>query len=217
MYKTIIWDWNGTLLDDLELSLGATNSLLEDRNLPKLSVNRYKEIFKFPVVDYYKEAGFDFNKEPFEIPAKQYMDLYHAGEHTTKLFPDAIKTLTYLKENSYYQIVLSAMEDGNLKKMIRNAGIADFFNGIFGIKDDFAREKVSLGKQLIKDLNLNPSECLMIGDTLHDAEVAEQCGFGCILYSGGHVSKQRLKTKSLPIVERLSDIHSIISTYNNIK
>ena len=216
MYKTIIWDWNGTLLDDLELSLGATNTLLRDRNLPTLSVERYKEIFKFPVIDYYKEAGFDFNKEPFEIPARQYMDIYHAGEHTTRLFPDVINTLTYLKENSYRQIVLSAMEDRNLKKMIRNAGIAEFFDGVYGIKDDFAREKVTLGKQLIKNLNLNPEDCIMIGDTLHDAEVAEQCGFDCILYSGGHVSKQRLKTKGVPIIERLSDIHSIISTYHNI-
>lgn len=212
MYKTIIWDWNGTLLDDLELSLGATNSMLQDRKLPILSVERYKEIFKFPVVDYYKEAGFDFENEPFEIPARQYMDLYHAGEHTTQLFPDVVETLTYLKDNSYRQIVLSAMEDGNLKKMIRNAGISDFFDGIFGIKDDFAREKVTLGKQVIKDLNLNSSECLMIGDTLHDAEVAEQCDFGCILYSGGHVSKQRLKTKGHRIIERLSDIQQILST-----
>ncbi len=212
MYKTIIWDWNGTLLNDLELSLGATNSLLQDRNLPTLSVERYKEIFKFPVIDYYKEAGFDFNNEPFEIPARQYMALYHAGEHTTQLFPDVIETLTFLKENSHRQIVLSAMEDGNLKKMIRNAGVYDFFDGIFGIKDDFAREKVSMGKQVIKDLNLNPVECLMIGDTLHDAEVAEQCGFDCILYSGGHVSKQRLKAKGHRIIERLSDIQQILST-----
>lgn len=212
MYKTIIWDWNGTLLDDLELSLGATNSLLKDRKLPVLSVERYKDIFKFPVIDYYKEAGFDFNKEPFEIPARQYMDLYHEGEHTTQLFPDVVETLTYLKDNSYRQIVLSAMEDGNLNKMIRNAGISEFFDGIFGIKDDYAREKVTIGKQVIKDLNLNPRECLMIGDTLHDAEVAEQCGFDCILYSGGHVSEQRLKTKGHRIIERLSDIQQILST-----
>ena len=212
MYNTIIWDWNGTLLDDLELSLGATNTLLRDRNLPTLSVERYKEIFKFPVIDYYKEAGFDFEKEPFEIPARQYMDLYHEGEHTAQLFPDVIETLTYLKENSCRQIVLSAMEDGNLKKMIRNAGISDFFDDIFGIKDDFAREKVSLGRQIVKDMRLNPDECVMIGDTLHDAEVAEQCGFDCILYSGGHVSKQRLKTKGHRIIERLSDIRQILST-----
>ena len=208
MIKNIIWDWNGTLLDDLELSLNATNSLLKVRGLPILSIERYKNIFKFPVIDYYTEAGFDFSKEPFEIPARQYIDLYHAGEHETKLFPDVIKTLSSLKEKGYRQIVLSAMEDGNLKKMIANAGISHFFDGIFGIKDDFAREKVSMGKQVVKDLNLNPKECVMIGDTLHDAEVAAACGFDCILYSQGHVSRRRLETKGVKIIDKLEELLS---------
>lgn len=213
MYKTIIWDWNGTMLDDLELSLESVNFLLEERDLPLLSIERYKDIFGFPVKDYYVKAGFDFTKEPFEVPAKQYVKLYAAKASDLKLFPDVIDVLSFFKENNYRQIVLSAMKDDNLKLMIGNANITHYFDGIFGIKDNYAREKVSLGKQVVETLGLNPSECVMIGDTLHDAEVAEQCGFDCILYSGGHVSKQRLKTTGLRIIERLSDVKQIISTH----
>lgn len=208
MIKTIIWDWNGTLLDDLELSLDSVNVLLKGRNLPILTFERYKEIFCFPVIKYYEAAGFDFSKEPFEIPARQYMDLYHAGENKTQLFPDVVKTLSSLKEKGLRLLVLSAMEDGNLKKMIANAGISHFFDGIFGIKDDFAREKVSIGKQMTKILNLNPEECVMVGDTLHDAEVAEACGFNCILYSQGHVSRRRLETKGVKIIDKLEELLS---------
>ena len=211
MVKTIIWDWNGTLLDDLDLSLHAVNVLLEERNLPKLTTERYKDIFGFPVVNYYVKAGFDFEKEPFEIPAKQYVKLYAAGASELKLFPDVINTLNFFKEKNYRQIVLSAMKDDNLKLMINDRKISHFFDGIFGIKDNYAREKVTLGKQVVEDLGLNPSECLMIGDTLHDAEVAEQCGFNCILFSGGHVSKQRLETKNRKIVDSLSELKEINS------
>ena len=209
MYKTIIWDWNGTLLNDLDLSLDCVNVLLEERNIPKLSVERYKEIFGFPVVDYYVKAGFDFEKETFEVPAKQYVKLYALGSPNLELFHDAIETLNFFKENNYQQIVLSAMKDDNLKQMIENNKITHFFDGIFGIKDNYAREKVSLGKQVIEKMNLNPSECLMIGDTLHDAEVAEQCGFDCILFSGGHVSRERLGTKKTKIIDRLSELKQI--------
>jgi phosphoglycolate phosphatase len=101
------------------------------------------------------------------------------------------------------------MKDDNLKLMINNAGISHFFEHIFGISDNYAREKVSLGKQVVEKLNLNPSECLMIGDTLHDAEVAEQCGFDCVLFSGGHVSKQRLETTGNKIVDTLSELKQI--------
>ncbi len=210
MFKTIIWDWNGTLLDDLDLSLNSVNILLEERNLPILSVERYKDIFRFPVIEYYKDAGFDFEKEPFEVPAKQYVRIYREGVSSVRLFPDVVDTLTYLKEQGYRLIVLSAMRDDNLKLMIEYAGIAHFFDGIFGIKDNYAREKISLGKQLVSDLNLNPSECLMVGDTLHDAEVSEHCGFNCILYTGGHVSRQRLETKNLRIIDRLSELKDIL-------
>ena len=211
MVKTIIWDWNGTLLNDLDLSLYAVNVLLEERNLPKLSAERYKDIFGFPVVNYYVKAGFDFEKEPFEIPAKQYVKLYAAGAPKLELFPDVIDTLNFFKEKKYRQIVLSAMKDDSLKLMIHNNNISHFFDGIFGIKDNYAREKVTLGKQVVENLGLNPSECLMIGDTLHDAEVAEECGFNCILFSGGHVSKQRLETKNKPIVDSLSELKEINS------
>jgi phosphoglycolate phosphatase len=211
MVKTIIWDWNGTLLDDLDLSLESVNILLKERNLPELTAERYRDIFGFPVVDYYVKAGFDFEKEAFEVPAKQYVKLYAAGASELKLFPDVVDTLTFFKENNYQQIVLSAMKDDNLKLMIQNAKISHFFDGIFGIKDNYAREKVSLGKQVVENLKLNPADCLMIGDTLHDAEVAEQCGFNCILFCGGHVSKQRLETKGKKIINSLSELKQIIA------
>ena len=211
MVKTIIWDWNGTLLDDLDLSLESVNVLLKERNIPTLSIEKYKDIFGFPVVDYYVKAGFDFEKEAFEVPAKQYVKLYAAGASELKLFPDVVDTLTFFKENNYRQIVLSAMKDDNLKLMIHNAEISHFFDGIFGIKDNYAREKVSLGKQVVENLKLNPAECLMIGDTLHDAEVAEECGFNCILFSGGHVSKQRLETKEKKIINSLSELKQILT------
>lgn len=210
MIKTVIWDWNGTLLDDLDLSLNSVNILLEERNLPLLTEEKYKSIFTFPVIEYYKAAGFDFDKEPFEVPAKQYVRIYRDGVSSVRLFPDVVDTLTYLKEKGYRLLVLSAMRDDNLKLMIEYAGITNFFDGIFGIKDNYAREKISLGKQLVNDLNLNPSECLMIGDTLHDAEVSEHCGFNCMLYSGGHVSRRRLETKNLIIIDKLQELKNIL-------
>ena len=210
MYKTIIWDWNGTLLNDIQISIDATNVLLSDRNLPLLTVERYRNIFGFPVIDYYAKLGFDFNKEPFAIPARQYTDLYHNGEKQARLFPGAEEILSLIKAKGYQQLVLSAMEDSKLKKMISKADISQYFDGIYGIKDDFAKEKVSLGKNVINALDIRPSECLMIGDTLHDAEVAEQCGFDCVLFSGGHVAKHRLEQKSYMVIDELNHLKKIL-------
>lgn len=210
MIKTVIWDWNGTLLDDIRLSIDSTNILLKDRGLPLLTVERYKSIFDFPVIDYYKKLGFDFDKEPFAIPAKQYTDSYHSNEDRASLFDDVTETLSHIKTAGYRQLVLSAMEDSKLNKMVAAAGISDYFDGIYGICDDYAKEKVSLGKQVVEKLKLNPLECVMIGDTLHDAEVAERCGFDCILFSGGHVARHRLEQKGFRIIDKLNHLKKIL-------
>ena len=63
--KHIVWDWNGTLLNDNWLAIKAINILLKRYNLPLITLEQYLAVFTFPVIDYYKELGFDFNKTSF--------------------------------------------------------------------------------------------------------------------------------------------------------
>ena len=95
--STVIWDWNGTLLDDLHLSLRIINLLLKRRSLPELSRDRYREVFTFPVKDYYREIGFDFDREPFEIPAREYIDIYNRDVSTCGLQTGATDALGRLQ------------------------------------------------------------------------------------------------------------------------
>ncbi|HPR60597.1 MAG TPA: HAD hydrolase-like protein, partial [Prolixibacteraceae bacterium] len=75
---TIIWDWNGTLFDDTDICIESINNLLIERGLERIDRKRYLEVFDFPVRDYYQRIGFDFDKEPFEIPALKFIDNYFA-------------------------------------------------------------------------------------------------------------------------------------------
>ncbi|MFA5815041.1 MAG: hypothetical protein WC865_05425 [Bacteroidales bacterium] len=75
-YRHIIWDWNGTLLDDKWLCIESICTLLLDRNLPPIDEEKYARIFRFPVKEYYQEAGFDFIHEPFEVPAMEFIRIY---------------------------------------------------------------------------------------------------------------------------------------------
>ena len=76
--NTIIWDWNGTLLDDVDICIDIINELLSIRNQQPLTRSRYREIFTFPVKDYYSKAGFDFTQEPFDkIPVVDKEDTFH--------------------------------------------------------------------------------------------------------------------------------------------
>ena len=65
-YKHIIWDWNGTLINDVWLAVEIMNSILASRNIPLISHEKHKEMFDFPIKNYYQKLGIDFNKELFE-------------------------------------------------------------------------------------------------------------------------------------------------------
>lgn len=76
--KTVVWDWNGTLLDDVEVCIETVNAMLRQRNLPTLeSVDQYQNVFTFPVIDYYRRVGFDLERESFEALSEEYMRGYH--------------------------------------------------------------------------------------------------------------------------------------------
>ena len=59
-YTHVLWDFNGTVYDDMEACLRSVNEMLSERGLPVLSAEAYREVFDFPVKDYYAKIGFDF-------------------------------------------------------------------------------------------------------------------------------------------------------------
>ncbi|HAN00616.1 MAG TPA: HAD family hydrolase [Marinilabiliales bacterium] len=205
-YELIIWDWNGTLLDDRDICITSMNHLLSERNLPTLDLQRYREVFTFPVKDYYQRLGFDFDREPFEIPALEFMDQYHLRLHQATLFPDAVPVLTSIQQAGYGQMILSAMEQESLITTVINLGIEPFFEEVAGISDQYAHGKIGRAIELLKQKDILPHRSLLIGDTLHDAEVAGKLGCQCLLVSRGHQSAHRLLASGWPVVESLSQV-----------
>ena len=66
-YTHIIWDWNGTLLDDVDWCVRSVNKMLEKRKKSRLkALCDYHNVFCFPIIEYYKNVGFDLDYESFE-------------------------------------------------------------------------------------------------------------------------------------------------------
>ncbi|WP_167614466.1 HAD family hydrolase [Maribellus sediminis] len=204
--KSVIWDWNGTLLNDLDHCIASINVLLEKRQLPLLSHNHYKEVFSFPVKDYYAAIGFDFSKEDFAIPAREFIDLYNDKVEHCSLHPAANAVLAHLQNKGNKQFVLSAMQEDMLEKTLKQQGIFDYFDAIAGLNHHYATSKIERGEQLIEQNKISKDNAVMIGDTIHDYEVAEQLGIKCILIADGHQSARRLKSTGAPVLDNLGEL-----------
>lgn len=205
-FDSIIWDWNGTLLNDVGIAVDSINQLLHDRNLELLTIERYLEVFTFPVQDYYELIGFDLKTEPFEIPAFQLISIYNKAVDDCGLHDEVVPLLSRLRSLGYRQFILSAMEQQVLEKTVTDNDIHHFFEDLCGLSDNFAVSKVANGKSLINKRGLDPERTLMVGDTIHDYEVAQAIGCKCVLIAKGHQSKERLLTTGAHVLDGLDEI-----------
>ncbi|HMP74056.1 MAG TPA: HAD family hydrolase, partial [Kiritimatiellia bacterium] len=197
--RHVIWDWNGTLFDDSEYCRHVMNAMLTRRNMPPLTPERYQRIFDFPVQRYYERIGFDFTREPFEQLGAEFMRGYEHGRHACRLRDAATQTLDWLRHAAIGMSILSAYRHDALQRILQDHSIAHLFDHILGIDNDYATGKLEQGHQLMARLNLPPSSILLIGDTLHDAEVAHDLGVSCWLLASGSQHPERLAATGLPV------------------
>lgn len=190
--KHIIWDWNGTLLNDLDHAVTINNRMLEDEGLKPITMEEYKRDFSFPVIEYYRKLGFDCSPESFHELCERFNQYFYDGLQACTLWPGAIETLGFVKATGLKQSVLSASQQQMLENSIKHFGIDGYFDHLIGIADKKAASKVDRGRELIQLAGIKQEDTLMIGDTDHDHEVAQALGIDLILVEHGHQNIERL-------------------------
>lgn len=203
----LVWDWNGTLLDDVQLCVDALNALCAKRNLPRVSLQEYRDTFTFPVIEYYRSVGFDFVAEPFHGPAQEWIAFY-AGRVSVDagLFASARPALEWARAKGLRQIMLSAHQKDMLIHLMREFGVSSYFETILGLDDFDAQSKLEVGRAWLAQSGIKPQSALLIGDTLHDHEVAQALGLPCVLLAQGHQSRERLLATGAPVLDGIGDV-----------
>jgi phosphoglycolate phosphatase len=206
-YKHAIWDWNGTLLNDTWLCVEVLNGLLARRGRATITTNDYRENFGFPVIHFYEYLGFDADVNTFEQVSREFIGDYEKRWlDECILYPDAHEVLIAMTQLGMTHSVLSAAKQEALESGIQHYGIREYFMGLVGTNNIYAEGKVAQGKQWIKQLSWKPEEVVVIGDTLHDLEVAEAIGADCILLAHGHHTPERLAVTGKRVVHSLGEL-----------
>lgn len=212
--KYIVWDWNGTLFNDVDLCVNCINRLLVSEDLKPLeSLNHYRSVFGFPIQEYYKRAGFDFTKTPYDILAHRYMQDYQDKSYECKLFDDVVDTFKKASELGIKQVILSASKKDYLMDQINLFNILESIDSIWGIEDIYAHSKQELAQRFFETCGKD-DEIWFVGDSTHDFEVASSIGANCILVTTGHQSRERLETVNVPVVDSLMEALKVIYETN---
>ena len=210
--RHVVWDWNGTLLDDAQACIDAINLMLAKRRLPTLTPESYREKFGFPVKDYYVALGFDFATEDWDALACEFHDHYHRTSESASLRAGAVDLLEAIRALGIPMSVLSASERSLLGRMLSRRGPDASFTRVYGLGDLYAGSKLDLGRALLRDAGLPPESVLLVGDTTHDYEVARALGCPCVLLAGGHQAEHRLARCSCAVLRHAEEIPAWLSS-----
>lgn len=202
--NAVIWDFNGTILDDVEIGIESINTLLARRGLPLLqNKEAYQKVFRFPIEAYYADLGLP--SDEFETLAYEWMAEYLARLPRAAVHASVVSVLQKISEMNIRQIILSATEQQQLDMQIDELGLTKYFSAIIGNGDIFARTKIGgAGKWRAE----HPGRVILIGDTDHDLQTAQSLQAECLLLAIGHQSKEKLGTLGVPV---LSDPMQILS------
>ena len=203
MEKCLIWDWNGTLLDDVAAAVGALNRMLVKRGARPISIEHYRRRFGFPVRPFYAELGVDLAKWDWDEICEDFHTF--VLEEPQAVRPDARAALELAASLGFRQSILSALRQDKLEAALAANGFLGFFDRIFGVDNLDGASKLDRGRELMASLGPAADAPVFIGDTLHDAEVARELGGRCVLVSCGHQMPDRLAVAGCPVAATLAD------------
>jgi phosphoglycolate phosphatase len=200
LIRHVVWDWNGTLLDDAWLCVEIMNGCLEKRGLPTVTMEHYANLFRFPVRDYYADLGFDFERETFEDLGKEFIEKYEIRRLECVLQPGAAEVVAALHARGIGQSVLSAYRHESLIEFVAHFGLDRYIADVTGADDVYAYGKVEKGRAWVRSLACGSERAVLAGDTSHDVDTARAMGIGCVLFPGGHETPERLSVHGVPVL-----------------
>lgn len=213
-YTHIIWDWNGTLLNDLSASLNSVNDMLDSRNMPKIDADFYKECIGVPIRKFYDRV-FNMEKEDYSVIIKQYNEGYLRHLPDCGLTDGAREAIEYFCSCGMNQAVVSSSNNNQLCANIAKYKLDGCFDAVLGSADFYAGSKIDRAKDYIAKTNGESGRILVVGDLEHDADMAKELGADCVLLTSGHEHISRLKRAEVALIDDLYALIEFCKTIHN--
>lgn len=208
----IVWDWNGTLFDDIDIVVEATNEIFAAYGLPPIDQAYFRSVYTRPIWACYERIiGRPLEDGEWERLDADWHDCYHRLMERCDLAADARPTLDALAGAGHSQSLLSMWHHDRLARAVRRYGIAAVLRRVDGLRPGQAGgSKTEFMVRHLGHLGVEPADVIIVGDSVDDAESARHCGARAILYAGGMQSRADLDRVGVPVIDRLADVSSHI-------
>lgn len=208
--RLVIWDWNGTLIDDGQASFESVNDMLSRRNLPLITFDQYSSYIETPIIGFYRHIFDDLDSMDFSLISREFHEGTALHMRTHGLMSGAEAVLEQLSATGIRQVIVSSCEKGMLAEQTQKYGVAKYFDAILGADDFHAGSKIDRAKEYMARCGISPEQTVNVGDMLHDTELSRAVGAKCILIAKGHQTRADLETSGELILDGISQIPALL-------
>ena len=199
----LVWDWNGTLLDDLTLVVSSTNSAFASiGHERRLDADEHRRSFRRPVAEFYAEIlQRAVDADEFGRLDRIFHDAYRVGLTSISLAADAKAAIQAWPGS---QSLLSMWFHDELVPALQTYGLTGLFTRVDGLRTEVGGDlKAGHLARHLAEQGVAGDRVVLIGDSLDDAAAAESVGGVCVLYTGGFTEPARLRASGLPVADSL--------------
>jgi len=202
--RLVIWDWNGTLVDDARASFESVNDMLIRRSLPLITFEQYSSYIETPIIGFYRHIFDDLDSMDFGQISREFHEGSALHMRTRGLMPGAREVLEQLRGAGVKQVIVSSCEKEMLARQASGYGVAEYFDAILGADDFHAGSKIDRAKAYMAQCGIPPAQTVSIGDILHDTELSQAIGAKCILIAKGHQTRADLEPSGELILDDIT-------------
>ena len=205
--RHVIWDWNGTLFDDLHIVVEAVNASLAELGADPIDADGYRDHYTRPVHLFYERLlGRVLDQSEWLQIDKTFHDSYREALPRADLALDATDALEMVGARGWRQSILSMWYHDELVPFVAGRGLDRFMDRVDGNRGEAGETKrIHLERHLdalaIQDRGAD--FFVMVGDSLDDAVAARHAGIACVLYDSGAHHRSELDSAGVPVVESL--------------
>jgi phosphoglycolate phosphatase-like HAD superfamily hydrolase len=206
MGRHVVWDWNGTLVDDHVAVVAAINDALARLRLRPIDSDTFRTHFTRPVQRFYEQvAGREIEPGEWETLDEAYHHSYAGWVERLELAPDGREALAAAEAAGLGQSLLSMWRHQDLVPLVERLGIDRYFLRVDGLRVPGGGGKAEHLVAHLDALAVEASAALLVGDSLDDLAAAQEVGAGCVLYDGGSHHRRALEATGAPVVDRLTE------------
>lgn len=187
MFRNFIFDWSGTLVDDLGPVIEATNAVLTPYGIPAFDRESFRRAFRLPYREFYQDLLPDV---PLDVLEAQFRPAFDAAITPVTILPHAREKLDWCRNLGIRTFVCTSMDSTAFRKQLVDLDLTGHFEATYASVPD-KREVIH---RILETHRLDPSETAFVGDMTHDIDTARHGGLASIAVLTGYQHAEVLAT-----------------------